>query len=380
MFCSLKHLILALVVVLLSADIAGQMFEHHGTAAAWITVNNLNGAGFQAGTRYLPQLLIDIPVTGKLKVDGELSLDSYLSVTALPDNIPGYSVNLNLYRTWLRLSGTRFELRAGLQKINFGSALMLRPLMWFDRIDPRDPLHMTKGVYGLLGKYYFRNNANIWLWSLIGNKDNKGWEIIPSKGSRPEMGGRLQLPVTKGEIALSFHNRIGRIPEDWQLPASSDRYFPENRIAFDMKLDLGPGLWIEGSMQHQGHPGITPYMSSVTIGSDYTFGLLNGLNLTTEHIVIRTGEKLFSTTPAGIISGASLSIPLTIITKASAIVFFDWKNKGWYRYANLSFTFDKLSVNLIGFWNEQGLGIFNFDSDHNMFAGAGGQVMMVYNY
>jgi len=55
---------------------------------------------------------------------------------------------------WIRLSTKQFELRAGLQKINFGSATLLRPLMWFDKIDPRDPLQLTDGVYALLARYY----------------------------------------------------------------------------------------------------------------------------------------------------------------------------------------------------------------------------------
>ena len=69
----------------------------------------------------------------------------------------------------MRYSSDQFELRLGLQKINFGSASMLRPLMWFDQMDPRDPLHLTDGVWGLLARYYFLNNANIWLWGLYGN-------------------------------------------------------------------------------------------------------------------------------------------------------------------------------------------------------------------
>ena len=48
---------------------------------------------------------------------------------------------------WLRLSTSRFEARVGLQKINFGSATLFRPLMWFDSLDPRDPLQITDGVY-----------------------------------------------------------------------------------------------------------------------------------------------------------------------------------------------------------------------------------------
>ena len=65
----------------------------------------------------------------------------------------------------------KLHIEPGLQKINFGSATMLRPLMWFDQVDPRDPLQLTDGVWGVLGRYYFLNNANIWLWGLYGNKN-----------------------------------------------------------------------------------------------------------------------------------------------------------------------------------------------------------------
>lgn len=35
--------------------------------------------------------------------------------------------------------------------------------MRFDQVDPRDPLKLTDGVRGLLGRYCFLNNADIWL-------------------------------------------------------------------------------------------------------------------------------------------------------------------------------------------------------------------------
>ena len=85
---------------------------------------------------------------------------------------------------------------------------MLRPLMWFDKIDPRDPLQLTDGVWGLLARYYFLNNANIWLWGLYGNEKPKTWEIGKTNQHYPEFGGRFQSPVPKGEAAVSYHFRM----------------------------------------------------------------------------------------------------------------------------------------------------------------------------
>ena len=41
------------------------------------------------------------------------------------------------------------------QKMNFGSAIILRCLTWFNSIDPRDPLQATDGKTGPLLRYYF---------------------------------------------------------------------------------------------------------------------------------------------------------------------------------------------------------------------------------
>jgi len=380
MFIIPKKAISILIFIISSLILRAQPVDFNGQGAGWVTANNSGGFGLQTGVRYIPQLLFKISVKENYSFDAEFSADSYLNYSILPDTNNIFDAKASLYRFWLRFAGERFEIRAGLQKINFGSASMLRPLMWFDRIDPRDPLKLTKGVYGILGKYYFKNNTNIWLWMLYGNKDTKGWEVIPTRLTRPEFGGRMQFPVPKGELALSYHNRIAEFPDDWQPPVSGNRYFPENRFGFDFKLDLGVGLWFEGSVTHQKQDELPPFTRAVTIGVDYTFGIGNGLNITAEHLVINASDKLFSNWERLSFTGIALGIPLSVITRASTIVFYDWKNKGFYRFANLSFTFDNLAFNIIGFWNPGSFRIFNYTSGPNMFAGAGGQFMVVYNY
>jgi hypothetical protein len=380
MYQFLKSSYIIIFYFLSVSYVSGQSINFNGQAAGWITANNSGGFGFQTGLRYIPQLLFEIPASKNFKLDGELSADSYFNYSILPDTGNIFDADANLYRFWLRYSGDRFEIRAGLQKINFGSASMLRPLMWFDRIDPRDPLKLTKGVYALQGKYYFRNNASVWLWILYGNKNAKGWELIPSKGNRPEFGGRVQLPVPRGELALSYHNRVAEFPDNWQPPITGSRYFPENRFGFDIKIDLGVGLWFEGSVTHQKQDEIPAFTKEMTLGADYTLGIGNGLNIMAEHLLIRSSEKLFSCGEGLSFTGISLGIPLSIITKVSTIVFYDWKNNGFYRFANLSLTFDNLALNIIGFWNPNDFKIFNYSTGPNMFAGAGGQFMIVYNY
>jgi hypothetical protein len=373
-----KYILSSAIIFLFYPGLNGQKVEFNGQVAGWGTANS--SPGFQAGARYIPKLTWEIPTGEKFKFDGELSADTYFSYTYVRDSANVFNSNATLYRFWLRFSGDRFEIRAGLQKINFGSASMLRPLMWFDRIDPRDPLRLTKGVYGIQGKYFFKNNANIWLWMLYGNKNTKGWEAIPSKYRRPEIGGRVQLPIPKGEMAFSYHNRLAEFPATWQPPITGSSTFPEERFGFDAKADLGVGIWLETTITHQKQNEISPFTKATTIGADYTIGILNGLNITAEQMFYSSSDKLFSKGDNYSFTGLSAGFPISVITRVSAIVFYDWKNYGMYRFANLSLTFDKVTLNFIGFWNPDKFSLFNYGAGPNLFAGAGGQVMVVYNY
>lgn len=363
---------------LLPATLNAQKAAFNGQVAGWGTINSHPDE--QAGARFIPKLTLNLPAGKKFRIDGEFSADFLAQASSIKDSTGSHDISAALYRFWLRFSGERFEVRAGLQKINFGSALMLRPLMWFDRVDPRDPLRLTKGVWGIQGKYFFRNNASIWLWALDWNKGTKGWENIPSKWTRPEIGGRIQVPVPKGEMALSYHNRVARFPDDWQPPFTGDRNFSEQRIGYDIKVDLGVGLWAETSISHFEQTRFSPFVRIATLGANYTVGVLKGLNLTAEQMFYSNSEKLLSKGENITFTGFSASVPLSIITTLNTIFFYDWKNRDLYKFVNLSATFDKLSLNLIGFWNPDRLNLFNYSKGPNLFAGAGGQVMIVYNF
>jgi len=283
---------------------------------------------------------------------------------------------------WFRFSGDQFEIRAGLQKINFGSATLLRPLMWFDRIDPRDPLQLTDGTYGLLMRYYFLNNTNIWVWGLIGNKEPKGWEAFGSEKNRPEFGSRIQVPVPVGEIGLTYHNRSVDISNDTLvIPADMHDFAQENRIALDGKIDIGIGLWFESSIIHTDSKYLTRDLSRfLTVGLDYTFGLGNGLNVMTEVFTYSLSDQLFGKGDGVTFSALSANYPLSIITNLSTIFFYDWKNNDLYNFINCSWTFDRWTFYLMGFWNPDRFQVYPGMEEVNLYAGKGVQLMVVFNY
>jgi hypothetical protein len=150
-----------------------------GQLSLWASYSHRNTFPVRAGLRYIPSIYYGVRASGQKLIDFEASANIYGTLAFHPFDTANTDGSLKPYRFWMRYSSEQFELRLGLQKINFGSASMLRPLMWFDQMDPRDPLHLTDGVWGLLARYYFLNNTNVWLWGLYGNNNPRGWELVP---------------------------------------------------------------------------------------------------------------------------------------------------------------------------------------------------------
>ncbi len=139
---------------------------------------NLGAGGYQGqrvgqtGVAYRPELELDRAGRNSgFNFVASLLADAGISLRG--DSVKS-ELRLAPYRLLLGYGGERYEPRAGLQQINFGAAVILRPLRWFDRIDPRDPFQITEGVYGLLGRYY-PGNHSVWLWGFWEIKIRKGW-------------------------------------------------------------------------------------------------------------------------------------------------------------------------------------------------------------
>ncbi len=157
--------------------------------------------------------------------------------------------------------------------------------MWFDEVDPRDPLGLTDGVWGVLARYYFLNNMNVWFWSLYGNKNPRGWDFAPTKQDVPEFGGRFQSPIPAGEAAVSYHHRVSDTRGlNQSIPEFSN--VQENRIGFDVKVDLVVGAWLEGSWVNSGED-LDMYTNQeiFSAGVDYTFGVGNGIYMIFEQLL-----------------------------------------------------------------------------------------------
>jgi hypothetical protein len=364
-----------------SAQRLGFMLENQ--MSGWFNMGFNDPVNYQLGGRYIPTLHIYDSLKNDKIIDAELSVNTYGSLLFEGDQCEEGDAALKPYRLWLRYASHRLEIRAGLQKINFGSATILRPLMWFDKMDYRDPLQLTNGVYGLLGRYYFQNNANLWLWTLYGNDEMKGWELVPTQKHVPEFGGRFQIPLGKGETAISFHHRKAELSViNDTLHLMLNEKFPEDRLGFDGKWDLGIGLWFEGVIKHnkQDNSLIKSWETFINFGADYTFPLGNGLNMTVEYFRYSMKDKLARDGEDRSFVALACNYTLGIMNNITAMVYYNHNEQAWYRIINLQRRYDYWSIYLLAFWNPSKIALYSAVQDRNLFAGKGMMLMGVVNF
>jgi len=377
-------LVLALVWFTLHSvaqtDHSGDTLLFRGQFSAWGHYNSDNHYPVQLGGRYIPQLNYEWRLPGRNQLDLEASANIFGDCHIRKWDERNTGGKIKPYRAWARFSSPQFELRAGLQKINFGSASLLRPLMWFDRIDPRDPLQLTDGVWGILGRYYFLNNANIWLWGLYGNQATKGWEMVPTSQNIPEWGGRIQLPIPSGEAALTYHHRQAdsRNREEW-MPGYS--HIPEHRLGADVRVDVGVGLWAEGAwVQKMKDLGPFTHQQTINVGMDYTFGMGNGLGMTLEHLLAAYDATAFALDDPNHFSALSFTYPVGFFDRFFLLFYRDWTNDHLYSFFNWERQYQAVTLHLMAYWNPLQYNLPIHGSAQNFFAGKGIQIMFVLNH
>ncbi len=374
--------ITAVVVPAAGQDILTEDVVLKGQASAWFSLSTGRPSTPRFGLRYIPSLYFGVEDEHHAVLDAEFSANAFMTGSAPAWTDLETEGRIKPYRMWVRMSSPRYEVRAGLQKINFGSASIFRPLMWFDRLDVRDPLQITDGVLGLLARVYFVNNANIWIWGLGGNSDPKGWETHPTKRSTVEYGARVQTPLFKGEFGLTYHRRTADLSDSPVPVAPGEELFvPEHRFGIDGKWDIGIGFWFETALVHQDHEALPlPYQRAFTVGGDYTFGLGNGLTVLCEHFELANTETVFGDGEGLRISALSLRYPAGLLDNLSAFVYYDWKARRFFRYLSWQRTYDDWQLLVIGFWNPGDTSFFETQEGSNVFGGAGLQVMLVFNH
>jgi hypothetical protein len=367
---NLQYRVKLFVVILLmpSAVCKSQDFNFKGQLSLWgIGIRSQNEWNGNSGLRYIPQFNYSFLLGENDLLNTELLFNTYYETGSISRDYGCKS-----YRAIVRYTTAQTETQLGLQKIDFGPAQLLRPLMWFDRVDPRDPLKLTDGVYALRFKYSFLDNSLVWLWCLYDNTNNQGYEFFPTVKNTPEFGGRIQLPVPAGEIAATFHTR--------KVDAMFF-YYRENRYALDGRWDIGIGVWFE-SVWQQNIPNMLIYKwnNMTTIGADYTIPEGNGIYILAEHMITTFSNSFWGTDQNRQISAMMATYSIGVLDNLSLQEYYDWYNKNLYQYFQCQRTYDNFIINFALFHYPENGGSLFLSSKTSLFSGYGLQMMLIYNY
>lgn len=247
------------------------------------------------------------------------------------------------------MATAKAEARLGLQQINFGPGIMLRPLQWFDRLDPRDPLSLSRGQWGLVSKIFYSDGANAWLWGLYGNRDPRQWESEGTYGRRPEFGGRWEWTLPRGEMALSAHRRWVEIPETQTIK-------PEPRLGLEGNWDLGLGLWGEACWMGRRAADSFSHRKILMAGADYTLSLGQGIHLAGEHLVFSDGAHFNEFTETRQLSAISVASHPGLLDDLKLIGYYDWRSSQPYFFMDWGRGMKWLTLHLSAFWGPKDQG------------------------
>ena len=303
-------------------------------------------SNLESELNYKPELTVDLYQLNDKLIDIEISYDINLRIKE--SNIHGkhqnseFEISSKIYRSWIRYSTSQTELRMGLQKINFGPAQILRSLQWFDNINPHDPSKMTEGVKALLGRYYFVNNANIWLWGIWGDSNETSIDEFFYDEDNLEFGGRIQYPFKYCEAGFSAH----RSPTDLQL------FDTETKFGIDLRWDMTLGFWIESSLDIYNNSISKSYSRLLTIGTDYTFGFGNGIYSLLEHQYFsEVQENIWNPSDKSGSSSLMVSYPLGMFDSVRSILTYNWQIELYNLFLSYNRNYDYLSIYLNFYWN-----------------------------
>ena len=185
--------------------------------------------------------------------------------------------------------------------------------------------------------------------------------------------------ILNGEIGFSYHNRI--VGQDYQKIINPYMENPESRFGFDAKWDIGIGLWVESTyVNRKKSIGDFSKQFLLALGSDYTFGIGNGLNIIAEHFISGYGKSNIFRQEKTQYSAINASYPLNLSQSLSFLYYHQWQSGNNTFLMNYQYQFDSFVGYLLGYYNPKTVGGIKQNEIINTFAGPGIQLLIVFNH
>ena len=310
----MRYLLLVLIYLNIKIFLFSQSYSIKGQLwATGVSVENQPNIMSQLG--YIPT----ISAYNKLSHDSMVDLEwAYRFDRSFKGDSPEEH-HEKLYRGWLRYSNQIIEARFGLQKVSFGPAQVLRPLAWFDTIDPEDPTDQTDGVEAFRLRFFPSNSLALWTW------------IMKSESDTLSYGGRGEVSTSLGEWGFTLH----------QTPDESN-----TQIGIDFRYDGFLGCWFEGAGSLSESQNISEdRYALITLGADYTFPIGTGLLIMSETLRIQEWSSKTDASSNRTISAFIAGLPIGMFHNIMLITKLDWDQNNTYNYLRWSSTYDHFSIN-----------------------------------
>ena len=296
---------------------------------------------FEESIGYIPTLSIFRGLGELPLLDFEIAFDLGYILNGVSDIVESQT---DLHRLWARYSTEKVELRLGRQKIAFGPGRVLRPLEWFDTLDPKDPTGQTKGVTAARVRYFMPPKLSFWAWL-----------VRPDNPDIAAPGARVEYTFPLAEAALTVHHRPA-LTADGVRPAGIallPEATAENRLAFDIRADVKIGIWSEVVIARAVNP--IPEEPDARIlamaGGDYTFPWGSGLYVMVEHLADFTRVHASTGRRESHLSALLVDYPIGIFDRLFAILVYNWEEEHLSKYLRWQRTYDNYTFNIILFAN-----------------------------
>lgn len=241
------------------------------------------------------------------KNDTFLSIESSYQLTTSDVIKKGWKtkhISVERYRLNLLFKQQFLDYKVGLQDIHFGVGTYLRPLQWFDTLDPINKRAATQGINGFVVKTSSSNNQETVGWMLFGNNQVRPSDLNSTKKETIEIGGRFQRSIFNGELGLATHAR--------HIELNGSRAV-EYRIGSYYQLNSSIPIWVEQAYMTAASKTESQQYIMVMVGSEYMFNIKKLGNNVSVLAEMQYDNKPIASNHANTFTGVlQLSYPLSL--------------------------------------------------------------------